>query len=84
MATQLEKAETFRKLHQSGTFVIPNPWDAGTAKVLAALGYKALATTSAGFAFTRGKPDGDNIISREETLAAMLRIVQALLERRTR
>jgi len=68
MATQAEKAETFRKLHQSGTFVLPNPWDAGSAKVLASLGFKALATTSAGFAFTRGKPDGDNVISREETL----------------
>src|ERR1041384_6282663 len=69
MATQVEKAETFRKLHQSGTFLLPNPWDAGSAKVLASLGYKALATTSAGFAFTLGKPDGDNVVSREETLA---------------
>jgi 2-methylisocitrate lyase-like PEP mutase family enzyme len=69
MTTQAEKAETFRKLHQSGTFVIPNPWDIGSAKMLQAWGYKALATTSAGFAFTLGKPDGDNVISREETLA---------------
>src|SRR5215813_2587161 len=69
MASQAEKAEAFRKLHQSGTFVIPNPWDIGTAKMLAAMGYKALATTSSGFAFTLGKPDGDNIVSREETMA---------------
>jgi 2-methylisocitrate lyase-like PEP mutase family enzyme len=69
MASQAEKAETFRKLHQSGTFVIPNPWDIGSAKMLEAWGYKALATTSAGFAFTLGKPDGDNVVSREETLA---------------
>jgi 2-methylisocitrate lyase-like PEP mutase family enzyme len=77
MASQAEKAEIFRKLHQSGTFVIPNPWDAGTAKQLAALGYKALATTSSGFAFTRGKPDGDNVISREETLADFAAIAAA-------
>lgn len=69
MASQQEKAETFRKLHASGTFVIPNPWDIGSAKLLEAWGYKALATTSSGFAFTLGKPDGDNIVSREETLA---------------
>jgi len=68
MATQQQKAETFRQLHQSGTFVIPNPWDIGSAKVLESLGYKALATTSAGFAFSQGKPDGDNVLSREETL----------------
>jgi 2-methylisocitrate lyase-like PEP mutase family enzyme len=69
MASQAEKAETFRKLHQSGTFVIPNPWDIGSAKLLEAWGAKALATSSAAFAFTLGKADGDNIVSREETLA---------------
>jgi 2-methylisocitrate lyase-like PEP mutase family enzyme len=69
MASQAEKAESFRKLHQSGTFVIPNPWDIGSAKLLQVWGYQALATTSAGFAFTLGKPDGDNVVSREETLA---------------
>ena len=56
--TQPEKAERFAKLHESGTFVIPNPWDAGSAKVLAALGFEALATTSSGFAFTLGRLDG--------------------------
>jgi 2-methylisocitrate lyase-like PEP mutase family enzyme len=69
MTSQAEKAETFRKLHQSGTFVIPNPWDIGSAKLLQAWGAKALATTSAGYAFTLGKPDGDNVVSRAETLA---------------
>ena len=49
---------TFRALHESGCFVLPNPWDIGTAVYLHHLGFKALATTSAGFAFSRGKPDG--------------------------
>jgi len=49
----------FRKLHESGCFVIPNPWDVGTARYLRHLGFKALATTSAGFAFSRGLPDTD-------------------------
>lgn len=57
--TQHRKAEDFRALHAGEPFVIPNPWDAGSAKVLAALGFKALATTSAGFAFTLGRLDGD-------------------------
>lgn len=57
MTTQQEKADTFRALH-SQAFVIPNPWDAGSARVLAALGFKALATTSSGFAFTLGRLDG--------------------------
>ena len=52
--TQREKAETFRALHEGEPFIIPNPWDAGSAKVLAALGFKALAGTSSGFAFTLG------------------------------
>jgi 2-methylisocitrate lyase-like PEP mutase family enzyme len=57
--SQQRKAEEFRALHDGEPFVIPNPWDAGSAKVLAALGFKALATTSAGFAFTLGRLDGD-------------------------
>ena len=56
--TQHEKAEHFRALHEGEPFLIPNPWDAGTAKVLAALGFEALATTSGGFAFTLGRLDG--------------------------
>jgi 2-methylisocitrate lyase-like PEP mutase family enzyme len=57
--TQQEKAEQFRALHQGETFIIPNPWDAGSARVLAGLGFKALASTSSGFAFTLGRQDGN-------------------------
>jgi 2-methylisocitrate lyase-like PEP mutase family enzyme len=56
--TRQEKGAAFRALHEGEPFVIPNPWDAGSAKVLAALGFKALASTSSGFAFTLGRPDG--------------------------
>src|SRR3954452_15293796 len=56
--TQAEKAAAFTALHAGDPFVIPNPWDAGSARVLAALGFKALATTSSGFAFTLGRRDG--------------------------
>jgi 2-methylisocitrate lyase-like PEP mutase family enzyme len=55
---QQQKAADFRALHEGEAFVIPNPWDAGSAKVMEALGFKALATTSAGFAFTLGRTDG--------------------------
>jgi 2-methylisocitrate lyase-like PEP mutase family enzyme len=55
---QHQKAERFRALHEGEPFVIPNPWDAGSARVLAALGFHALATTSSGFAFTLGRKDG--------------------------
>jgi 2-methylisocitrate lyase-like PEP mutase family enzyme len=58
-ATQQQKAEAFRALHEGAPFVIPNPWDAGSARVLEALGFQALATTSSGFAFTLGRLDGD-------------------------
>ncbi len=57
-ATQLEKAEAFHALHEGEPFVIPNPWDAGSARVFEALGFRALATTSSGFAFTLGRADG--------------------------
>jgi len=57
-ATQQQKAVAFRSLHGGEAFVIPNPWDAGSARVLEALGFEALATTSSGFAFTLGRPDG--------------------------
>ena len=56
--TQQQKAVEFRALHEGEAFVIPNPWDAGSARVMEALGFKALATTSAGFAFTLGRLDG--------------------------
>ena len=58
MTRQARKAEEFRALHAGEPFVIPNPWDAGSARVLAALGFRALATTSSGFAFTLGRLDG--------------------------
>jgi 2-methylisocitrate lyase-like PEP mutase family enzyme len=58
MSRQSDKADTFRALHTGDPFVIPNPWDAGSARVLEALGFKALATTSSGFAFTLGRLDG--------------------------
>ncbi len=58
MDRQGTKATAFRSLHESGTFVIPNPWDVGSARVLEALGFRALATTSSGFAFTLGRLDG--------------------------
>jgi 2-methylisocitrate lyase-like PEP mutase family enzyme len=69
---QEQKAEAFRGLHAGEPFVIPNPWDAGTARVLAALGFKALASTSSGFAFTLGRLDGgvtlDEVILHAGTL----------------
>jgi len=70
MATpQFEKARAFRKLHErAGAFIIPNPWDAGTAKILAALGFEALATTSLGLANMLGRPDGAGAVSRREVL----------------
>jgi 2-methylisocitrate lyase-like PEP mutase family enzyme len=58
--TQSEKARAFRALHEGpGAFVMPNPWDVGTARILAGLGFAALATTSAGLAFALGRRDGE-------------------------
>lgn len=65
----------FGKLHQSGCFVLPNPWDVGSAIYLQHLGFKALATTSAGFAFSRGRPDGG--VPRDEMLAHIAEVVTA-------
>ena len=73
--TQRDAAEKFRALHESGCFVLPNPWDRGTAIYLHSLGFKALATTSAGFAFARGKADGE--VPRDEMLAHIGEIVKA-------
>jgi 2-methylisocitrate lyase-like PEP mutase family enzyme len=76
--TQLSRAETFRALHERpGIFVIPNPWDAGSAKILASLGFEALATTSAGLAFSLGKPDGEGGVTLEEALENARAIVSA-------
>jgi 2-methylisocitrate lyase-like PEP mutase family enzyme len=78
LPTQAEKAAQFQALHQRNeTFVIANPWDAGTARILAALGFKALSTTSAGLAFTLGKKDGTGSVSRDEALANARLIVEA-------
>jgi 2-methylisocitrate lyase-like PEP mutase family enzyme len=73
----LRKGIAFRDLHAAGTFVMPNPWDAGTARLLTALGTAALATTSAGLAFTLGHPDGQDRVSRDDTLANAAAIVSA-------
>src|ERR1700712_2478161 len=73
-----KKAENFKQLHQrSGIFVIPNPWDAGSAKILTRLGFEALATTSAGLAFSLGKPDGEGLVTRQETFENVRSIVAA-------
>ncbi|MBD8186320.1 isocitrate lyase/PEP mutase family protein [Pseudomonas viridiflava] len=75
---QLLKAQTFKALHErDGAFVMPNPWDAGSAKLLASMGFEALATTSAGLAFTLGRPDAEGAISRDDTLANVADIVAA-------
>jgi 2-methylisocitrate lyase-like PEP mutase family enzyme len=68
---------TFARLHTSGCFVIPNPWDIGSAKYLKWLGFKAVATTSAGFAFSRGLPDGVSGVDRDGMLAHIAEIVRA-------
>jgi len=65
--TQQEKAVAFRALHEGEPFLIPNPWDAGSARVLEALGFRALATTSSGFAFTLGRLDGGATLAEVET-----------------
>jgi 2-methylisocitrate lyase-like PEP mutase family enzyme len=71
---QTERAEAFRALHAGEPFLFPNPWDAGSARVLEQLGFKALATTSSGFAFTLGRPDGsatlDDVVAHVRTLTA--------------
>src|SRR5436853_3178589 len=70
-----EKSAKFRKLHQSGCFALPNPLDIGTAKYLQQLGFKAIATTSAGFAFSRGLSDG--AVTRDDMLAHIKELVEA-------
>src|SRR5215217_7780748 len=76
MRSQMEKAELFRALHtRPGAFIIPNPWDAGTAKLLAALGFEALATTSLGLANMLGR--ADSAVSRAEVIANCRAIAEA-------
>lgn len=71
------KTERFHELHRQGCFVIPNPWDAGSARLLASLAFPALATTSSGFAWTLGRPD--NHVTVDEALAH-LRAVSAAVD----
>ena len=78
MTTQAQKAAAFRALHErAGAFIIPNPWDAGTARLLTALGFEALATTSLGLANTLGRADGTGAVSRAEVLANCAEIAGA-------
>ncbi|PZR74174.1 MAG: 2-methylisocitrate lyase [Chthoniobacterales bacterium] len=75
MRTISQRRQTFRELHQSGCFAIPNPWDIGSARYLQHLGFKAIATTSAGFAFSRGLPDYG--VPRDLMLAHIHELVEA-------
>ena len=78
MPTQAEKAATFRALHaRPGAFIMPNPWDTGTARLLASLGFEALATTSLGVANSLGRPDGAGVVSRAEVIANCRTIADA-------
>jgi 2-methylisocitrate lyase-like PEP mutase family enzyme len=72
------RRQAFRALHERGCFVIPNPWDAGSARYLQHLGFAALATTSAGFAFSQGLPDSDVAVSRDRSLVNIAEIVAAV------
>jgi 2-methylisocitrate lyase-like PEP mutase family enzyme len=80
--TQHEKGAAFRALHEGEPFVIPNPWDAGSARVMEGLGFTALATTSSGFAFTLGRRDGaatlDEVIEHTTRLTAATRVPVAV------
>jgi len=75
MPTIDERRQSFRELHRGGCFAIPNPWDIGSARYLQHLGFKAIATTSAGFAFSRGLPDGS--VGRDEMLGHIKELVDA-------
>ncbi len=77
MSKQSTAIESFRALHEAGCFVLPNPWDAGSAIYLAHIGFEALATTSAGFAFAKGLPDGPEFVSRDLMLEHFREIVAA-------
>jgi 2-methylisocitrate lyase-like PEP mutase family enzyme len=77
MPSIAEKRATYRRMHESGCFIIPNPWDIGTARYLRHLGFKALATTSSGFAFSRGLPDGIGAVPLDAALGHIAEIVAA-------
>lgn len=72
-----KRRSAFRDLHKNGCFVMPNPWDAGSAVFLRLLGFKALATTSAGFGFSQGLPDSALALPRDKVLAHVADIVRA-------
>ncbi len=72
---QRERGTAFRAMHAGPPFVIPNPWDAGSARLLASLGFRALATTSSGFAFTLGRRDGGATL--DEMVAHVARLTRA-------
>jgi len=72
------RRSAFRMLHDSGCFILPNPWDIGSARYLRHLGFRALATTSSGFAFSRGLPDGDGAVARDAVLGHITEIVAAV------
>jgi 2-methylisocitrate lyase-like PEP mutase family enzyme len=76
MPTIAERRTTFKQLHEKGCFALPNPWDIGSAKYLEHLGFKAIATTSAGFAFSRGLSDG--AVKRDDMLAHIRELVEAV------
>jgi len=76
MSTQAQRVDTFHQLHSSGCFVIPNPWDVGSARLLAALGFKALASTSSGFAFSIGRRDG--AVTLDEVLVHLRAMAEAV------
>lgn len=74
--TSAAKRATFRALHESGCFVLPNPWDVGSAKLLQHLGFAALASSSAGFAWTTGKPD--HVVTRDAIVAHLAALCAAV------
>src|SRR6476469_3384963 len=76
MISPIDRASTFRALHQEGAFVMPNPWDVGSARYLASLGFPAIATTSAGFAWTMGRADGR--VTLDEVLAHLRAVADAV------
>jgi len=76
MTVHDDRVDAFRHLHAAGCFVMPNPWDAGSARVLEQLGFRALATTSAGFAWTLGRVD--NQVTRDEALDHLRTVAQAV------
>jgi 2-methylisocitrate lyase-like PEP mutase family enzyme len=72
------RRQAFRTLHEAGCFVIPNPWDVGSARYLQHLGFPALATTSAGYAFSQGLPDSEVALSRDRNLMHIADIAAAV------